>query len=169
MRHINLLCRNRFLQFRQFTVVLPFLSIQCSSTVYTYQFVYYFVYRLLRRSLCKFPGHSGWVFVGWVLRTAARLIGHILRFDHVTAYYMYVRCLALVSFPQRTTYRISTLAWRLWLMFVCSSTLSGQRHCSLRSSRLPDLLVPRSRTSIMPFPLLVLQSGMCSLWHYANA
>jgi len=89
-----------------------------------------------------------------VMRAAARLIGRIARFGHVSDYMRDV--LHWLPFPQRITYRISALVWRclagvapVYLQELCCSTLSVQRRGSLRSSMQAELLVPRSRTCIM--------------------
>src|SRR5688572_14149786 len=87
------------------------------------------------------------------MRAAARLIGRIARFGHVSDYMRDV--LHWLPFPLRITYRISALVWRcltgvapVYLQELCS-TLSVQRRGSLRSSKQLELLAPRSRTSIM--------------------
>src|SRR5688572_20475812 len=85
---------------------------------------------------------------------AARLIGRIPRYGHVSDYRRDV--LHWLSVPQRIIYRVSTLVWRcivgaapVYLQELCCCTLNIHRHGSLRSSRRAELIVPRSRISIM--------------------
>jgi len=59
----------------------------------------------------------------------------------------------------------------MWSLFIYrSTTLSIQHRGSPRSSRQAEVLVSRSRTSILQrraFSVAGLQSGMGFLWHYA--
>ena len=88
-----------------------------------------------------------------VLRTAARLIGHIPKFGHVTAFMRDV--LHWLPIPQRIVYRLSALVWRCllgsapaYLQELCRSTLDVQGRRALRSSTHGELLVPRARTAL---------------------
>src|SRR5688572_17273797 len=106
------------------------------------------------------------------MRAAARLIGRIARFGHVSDYMRDI--LHSLPFPQRFTYRISALVWRclagvapVYLVELYCSTLSVQRHGSLRSSKQAELLFPghgHLLCSAVPFLLMALQFGMGSLW-----
>ena len=171
-RHINLLCRSCYYQLRQLRVVLRSLTFNAALTL-----VHSFVVSRLDYCSALYVGLPV-TRVGCldrVLRSAARLVGRIPRFGHVSDYMRDV--LHWLPFSQRITYRISSLVWRclagvapVYLQELCCSTLNIQRRGSLRSSKQAELLVPRSRTSILrsavPFLSLALQPGMGFLWNY---
>ena len=150
-RHINLLCRACYYQLRQLRVVFRSLTSNAALTL-----IHSFIVSRLDYCSALYVGLPA-ARVGClvrVMRAAARLIGRIARFGHVSDYMRDV--LHWLPFPQRITYRISALVWRclagvapVYLQELCCSTLSVQRRGSLRSSKQAELLVPRSRTSIM--------------------
>src|SRR6218665_2357654 len=87
-----------------------------------------------------------------VLRAAARMIGGVPRFGHITDYMRDV--LYWLPVPQRIHYRISSIVWHCVLgnapsclleLFILTSACSGRR--SLRSASKVDFLVLRVRTA----------------------
>ena len=93
----------------------------------------------------------------WVLRSAARLIGGISKFGHVSEYMRDVlHCLP--ADHHRISYRIASWVWRCLLGFasvylcrLCCPLLSAMCLRSLRSSQEGLLLVPFARTSTKLF------------------
>ena len=88
-----------------------------------------------------------------VLRSAARLIGHIPKYAPVSAYMRDV--LHWLPASQRISYRIAALVWRCllgsapsYLSDLCQPVSGILARRSLRSSAAGELLVPRSRTSL---------------------
>src|SRR6218665_3777248 len=86
------------------------------------------------------------------LRSAARLIGGIPKFGHVSQYMLDV--LHWLPAEQRISYRIASLVWRclvslapVYLRELCCPPLSAMSSRSLRSSQQGLLLVPFARTS----------------------
>ena len=171
-RHINLLCRSCYYQLRQLRVVLRSLTFNAALTL-----IHSFVVSRLDYCSALYVGLPV-TRVGCldrVLRSAARLVGRIPKFGHVTDYMRDV--LHWLPFSQRVTYRISSLVWRclagvapVYLQELCCSTLSVQRRGSLRSSKQAELLVPRSRTSIKQrrsFYIAGLQSGIPEILLYS--
>lgn len=149
-RHINLLCRDCYYQLRQLRTVSRSLSPDAAATL-----VHSFVVSRLDYCSALYDGLPACRIgcLGRVLRTAARLIGRIPRFGHVTAYMR--DDLHWLPFPERISYRVSSLVWRSlegsaprYLRELCCSTLNVQRRGSLRSSSQVELIVPHSRTSM---------------------
>jgi hypothetical protein len=151
-RHINLLCRSCYYQLRQLKVISRSLSPSAASIL-----VHAFVVSRGAVSCCSalYDGlpacRTG--SLNRVLRTAARLVGRILRFGRVSEYMRDV--LHWLPYPQRIVYRISVLVRRcieglapLYLRELCCSTTSIQRRCFLRSAAQAELIVPRARTAI---------------------
>src|SRR6218665_449248 len=109
-----------------------------------------------------------------VLRSAARLIGGIPKFDHVSKYMLDV--LHWLPAEQRISYRIASLVWccllglaPLYLRELCCPLLSAMSSRSLRSSQEGLLFVPFARTSTKQsraFPWWVPRSGMGSLLNF---
>ena len=88
-----------------------------------------------------------------VMRSAARLIGHISKYEPVSGYMLTV--LHWLPPEQRITYRLAALIWRcllglapVYLRELCCTTLSAGGSRSLRSSEQGLLQVPFARTSI---------------------
>jgi len=106
-RHISLLCRDCVYQLRQLREVFRSLTFN-TALMLTHFFV---VSRLdYCSALCVgFPATRVGCLVR-VLRSAARYIGCIPRFRHVTDYMRDV--LHWLPFPQWIAYRISSLVWR---------------------------------------------------------
>ena len=87
-----------------------------------------------------------------VLRSAARLIGHIPKFDHVSSYMRDV--LHWLPIRQRIEYRTAAVVWRCllglapaYLIELCCPTLSARGTRSLRSAEQDLLYVPHARTA----------------------
>jgi hypothetical protein len=87
-----------------------------------------------------------------VLRSAARLIGRIPKFDHISSYMLDV--LHWLPLRQRIEYRLAAFVWRcllglapVYLTELCSPTLSARGSRSLRSAEQGLLSVPFARTS----------------------
>ena len=147
---MNLLCRSCYYQLRQLKVISRSLSPSAASTL-----VHAFVVSRLDYCSAIYHGlpacRTG--SLNRVLRTAARLVGRILRFGRVSEYMRDV--LHWLPYPQRIVYRISVLVRRcieglapLYLRELCCSTTCVQRRCFLRSAAQAELIVPRSRTAI---------------------
>ena len=110
-----------------------------------------------------------------VLRSAARLIGRIPKFDHISSYMRDI--LHWLLLKQRIEYRIAALVWRCllglapaYLSELCSPTLSARGSRSLRSVEQGLLSVPFARTSTRQnraFSVVGPRSGMASPWHSA--
>ena len=151
VRHINLLSRDSYYQLRQLKVVSRSLTPDAASTL-----VHAFIVSRLDYCSALYLGLPA-TRIGCldrVLRMAARLIGRIPKYGHVSDYMRDV--LHWLPVPQRIIYRVSTLVWRcivgaapVYLQELCCSTLNIHRRGILRSSRRAELIVPRSRTSIM--------------------
>jgi hypothetical protein len=89
-----------------------------------------------------------------VLRSAARLIGKIPKYGHVSNYMLDV--LHWLPIRQRIEFRVSALVWRccqglapIYLRELCSLTLGIQGRRQLRSADKGVLLVPFARTATM--------------------
>ena len=106
VRHINLLSRSCYYQLRQLKVVSCSFSLAAASTL-----VHSFVVSRLDYCSAVCEGlPTCWLnCLDWVLRTAARLVGHIPRFGRVAGYIWDV--LHWLPYPQRIVYRISVLVW----------------------------------------------------------
>src|SRR6218665_293814 len=88
-----------------------------------------------------------------VLRAAARMIGDIPRFGHISEF---IRdTLRWLPVLQRIHYRLSSIVWRCVLgiapaylldLFILTSSCTGRK--SLRSASRGDFLVPQARTAI---------------------
>src|SRR5688572_9412274 len=88
-----------------------------------------------------------------VLRAAARLIGGVPKFGHISAYMRDV--LHWLPVQQRIHYRVSSIVWQCILgrapfylreLLTLTSACSGRR--SLRSASRGDFMVPRAHTAI---------------------
>ena len=89
-----------------------------------------------------------------IFRSAARLVGRIPKFGHVSRYMRDV--LHWLPSEQRISYRLAALVWRCILGFasaylreLCCPVVSARGSRSLRSSEQGLLLVPFARTSTM--------------------
>src|SRR6218665_3393661 len=111
-----------------------------------------------------------------ILRSAARLIGQIPKFDHVTGYMLEV--LRWLPVRQRIEYRVASLVWRchlgiapIYLIDLCRSVsgiASGRSlHSAGRGASRSHLLVPLSCKS-GSFALMARRCGMASLLSCAS-
>src|SRR6218665_2969274 len=107
VQHINLLCRSCYYQLRQLRVVSCSLSPAAASTL-----AHAFVVSRLDYCSAIYEGLPTCRVkcLDRVLRTAARLVGRIPRFDGVSGYMRDV--LRWLPYPQRIVYRISALVRR---------------------------------------------------------
>ena len=148
--HLNLLSRNCFYQLRQLRTVARSLTFSSASTL-----VHAFVTSRLDYCSLLYAGLPG-IRLGCldrVMRSAARLVGHISKYEPVSGYMLTV--LHWLPPQQRITYRLAALIWRcllglapVYLRELCCTTLSAGGSRSLRSSEQGLLQVPFARTSI---------------------
>ena len=127
-----------------------------------------------RSTLASLAGRLG--CLDRILRSAARLIGRIPKFGHVSRYMRDV--LHWLPSEQRIAYRIAALVWRCllglapaYLRELCCPVLSARGSRSLRSSEQGLLLVPFARTSTRQnraFSVVGPRPGMASLWSFAS-
>ena len=96
---------------------------------------------------------TGFVCLERVLRSAARLVGHIPKYGHVSSYMRDI--LHWLPSKQRDAYRVCALVRRCieglappYLRELCCSTLGVLRRSTLRSANQIELLVPRARTAM---------------------
>src|SRR6218665_2074663 len=97
---------------------------------------------------------KGQKFGSSVLLSAARLIGRVSKFDHISAYMRDV--LHWLPLRQRIEFRVSVLVWYsligqapAYLIDLCRPSLSARSTRHLRSAEQGLLHVPFARTSIM--------------------
>ena len=147
--HIHLLSRACYYQLRQLRTVARSLTLTASTTL-----IHAFVTARLDYCCSLYVGlpAARLESLDRVLRTAARLIGRIPKFGHITAFMRDV--LHWLPLKQRIVYRIAALAWRCllglapaYLRELCSPALSTRTSRSLRSAEQGVLAVPFSRTS----------------------
>jgi hypothetical protein len=108
--HLNLLSRNCFYQLRQLRTVARSLTYSSASTL-----VHAFVTSRLDYCSLLYAGLPG-IRLGCldrVMRSAARLIGHISKYEPVSGYMLTV--LHWLPSEQRITYRLAALIWRCLL------------------------------------------------------
>ena len=149
--HINRLSRDCFYQLRQLRTVARSLSTSAATTL-----VHSFVMARIDYCLSLYSGlPSGRLAcLDRILCSAARVIGHIPKFSHVSNYMLEV--LHWLPVRQRIEYRVASLIWRCqlglaptYLLDLCRPLLSTRSNCSLRSAGKGLLSVPFARTSIM--------------------
>jgi hypothetical protein len=118
-------------------------------------------FRLQPKGVSEFTRRGAWAIdkiglncLNKILRSAARLVGGISRFDHVSAFMG--DDLHWLPLQQRILFRVISIAWRcvfslppsyLCQLFTLASASLGRR--SLRSATRGDFLVPFSRTATM--------------------
>ena len=147
--HINRLTRNCFYQLRQLRIVSRSLTPSAASTL-----IHCFVTARLDYCCSLYAGlpASRLGCLDRVFHSAARLIGRIPKFAHVSSFMRDV--LHWLPIEQRIEYRIAALVWRCSLgiapsylvsSLALSSAQGGSR--SLRSSEQGLLLVPFARPS----------------------
>src|SRR6218665_262565 len=143
--HINLLSRDCFYQLRQLRTVTRSLTPSATSTL-----VHAFVANRLDYCCSFYAGLPACRLGSFdrVLSSAARLIGGIPKFGHVSQYMLDV------LHWQRISYRIASLVWcclvglaSVYLRELCCHPLSAMSSRSFRSSQQGLLLVPFARTS----------------------
>ena len=149
--HIHSLTRSCFYQLRQLRTVARSLTPTATTTL-----VHSFVTARLDYCCSLFAGLPTVRLncLDRVLRSAARLIGRIPKYDHISAYMRDV--LHWLPLKQRIEYRTAALVWRCmlglapaYLSELCysSSSLSTRSLRSLRSAEQGLLTVPFARTS----------------------
>lgn len=147
--HINLLSRDCFYQLRQLRTVARSLTVSATSTL-----IHAFITNRLDYCCSPYVGLPAGRLgcLDRILRSAARLIGHIPKFGHVSSYMRDV--LHWLPSEQRIAYRVAALVWRCllglapaYLRELCFPVLSARGSRSLRSSAQGLLLVPFARTS----------------------
>src|SRR6218665_2092445 len=149
--HIDQVCRSCYYQLRQLRVIARSLTFNAAVSL-----VRAFVFSRLDYCSSIFVGLPGVRMekLRRVHRAAARLIGGIRKFDHISHYMRDV--LHWLPFPQRISYRIASLVWRYlsgwapsYLRELCRplSSCSGRR--ALRSSAHGNLVVPFARSATM--------------------
>src|SRR6218665_3455732 len=156
--HLNRLNRDCFYQFRQLRTFARSLSSGAAETL-----VHSFITIRLDYCLSLYSGLPSvrLASLSRVLRSAARLIGQIPKFGHVSSYM--VEVLHWLPIRQRIEYRVASLVWRCqlglaptYLIDLCRPVSGSRSSRSLRSSERGLLLVPFARTTIM-------QSRACSV------
>src|SRR6218665_2048179 len=149
--HINHLSRDCFYQLHQLRTVTRSLTPSATSTL-----VHAFVANRLDYCCLLYAGLPACRLgsLDRVLRSAARLIGGIPKFAHVSQYMLNV--LHWLPAEQRISYRIAALVWRclvglapvyLHVRELCCRPLSAMSSRSLRSFQQGLLLVRFARTS----------------------
>ena len=147
--HIHSLSRTCYYQLRQLRTIARSLSSTASATL-----VHSFVAIRLDYCCSLYAGLPAVRLncLDRVLRSAARLIGRIPKFDHISSYMRDI--LHWLPLRQRIAYRVAALVWRcllglapVYLTELCSPTLSARGSRSLRSVEHGLLSVPFARTS----------------------
>ena len=148
-KHITALTRSCYYHLRQLRVVTRSLSSSSASTL-----VHAFILNRLdycSSLYCGLPQIRLHPLEG-VLRAAARLIGGVPRFGHISAFMRDV--LHWLPVQQRIHYRVSSIVWHCVLgrapaylqeLFTLTSACSGRR--SLRSASRGDFMVPHARSA----------------------
>ena len=148
-KHITALTRSCYYQLRQLRVVTRSLSSSSASTL-----VHAFILNRLdycSSLYCGLPQIRLHPLEG-VLRAAARLIGGVPKFGHISAFMRDV--LHWLPVQQRIHYRVSSTVWHCVLgraptylqeLFTLTSACSGRR--SLRSASRGDFMVPHARSA----------------------
>jgi hypothetical protein len=147
--HVNQLTRSCYYQLSQLRVVVRSLSYSSSATL-----VHAFVTSRLDYCCSVLVGLPGSLIarLDRVLRSAARLIGHIPRYSPVSTYMR--DTLHWLPVSQRINFRIAVFVWRSLLgcapVYLCQlcrpvTDIAGRR--ALRSSSSGQLLVPSSSTA----------------------
>jgi len=149
--HIKALTRSCYYQLRQLRVVSRSLSFSSASTL-----VHAFVVNRLDYCSSLYIGlpQVRLLCLERVLRSAARLVGRIPKFSHVSDYMREV--LHWLPLQQRILFRVASTVWHclsgrapvyLRELFTLTSTCLGRR--ALRSASRGDFIVPHARTSTM--------------------
>src|SRR6218665_2405684 len=154
--HLNRRSRDCFYQLRQLRTVARPLSSGAAATL-----VHSFITIRLDYCLYSCLPSVRLASLSRVLRSAARPIGQIPKFGHVSSYMLEV--LHWLPIRQRMEYRVASLVWRCqlglvptYLIDLCRPVSGSRSGRSLRSSERGLLSVPFARTTIM-------QSRACSV------
>src|SRR6218665_1733254 len=149
-RHITVQTRSCLYHLRQLRVVSRSLSASSTATS-----VHAFIVNRLDHCsslYCGLPQVRLQPIDG-VLRAAARMIGGVPKFGHISEFMR--DTLHLLPVRQRIPYRLSTIVWRCVLgiaptyllgLFILTSSCTGRQ--SLRSASRGDFVVPHARTAI---------------------
>ena len=149
--HLHHLSRACFYQLRQLRTVARSLTTSAATTL-----VHSFITSRLDYCLTLYSGlpSSRLACLNRVMRSAARLIGRIPKFDHVSKYMLEV--LHWLPIRQRIDYRLASLVWRCqlgiaptYLRDLCWPVSVAQGSRSLRSAGKGVLSVLFARTSTM--------------------
>ena len=149
--HLHRLSRDCFYQLRQLRTVSRSLSTSSATTL-----VHAFVTARLDYCLTLYSGlpSARLACLDRILRSAARLIGHIPKFGQVSSYMLQV--LRWLPVRQRIEYRVASLVWRcqlglepIYLLDLCRSVSGAQSSRALRSLGKGFLSVPYARTTTM--------------------
>src|SRR6218665_1792772 len=149
--HIHSLCRACYYQLRQLRTVSRSLTSTAAATL-----VHSFVTSRLDYCSSLYIGLPATRLncLDRVLRSAARLIGRVSKFDHISAYMRDV--LHWLPLRQRIEFRVAVLIWSsligqapAYLTDLCRPSLSARSTRHLRSAEQGLLHVPFARTSIM--------------------
>jgi len=116
------------------------------------------IWQVVNSKFCLPSSYIGYIidFHGdkCVLRSAARLIGRVYKFDHISAYMRDVRHWLPLS--QRIQFRVAVLVWysligqaSAYLADLCCPSLTARSTHRLRSAEQGLLHVPFARTSTM--------------------
>ena len=149
MKHITALTRSCYYQLRQLRVVTRSLSSSSASTL-----VHAFILNRLdycSSLYCGLPQIRLHPLEG-VLRAAARLVGGVPKFGHISAFMRDV--LHWLPVQQRINYRVSTIVWQCvlgraptYLRELSTLTPACSARRSLRSASRGDFMVPHARSA----------------------
>src|SRR6218665_693000 len=172
--HLNSLSRFCYYQLRQLRTVARSLTPTATATL-----VHSFVSSRHDNCSCPYTGLPATRLscLDRVLRSAARLIGRIPKYDHISIYMRDI--LRWLPARQRIEYRMAALVWRClldlapaYLVEFCGPTQSARSSLSLRSADRGLLRVPFARTSAMQkraFAVVAPQFGMAYLCRSAHS
>ena len=147
--HIHRLCRDSYYQLLQLRTIVRSLNTEATATL-----VHSFVVARLDYCCTLYAGLPAGrlACLNRVLRSAARLIGRIHKFGHVTSYMLHD--LHWLPLHLRISYRIVSLVWRSllgiapsYLSALCCPTSAVSDRRSLRSTDQGLLLVPFARSA----------------------
>ena len=139
---------------------MPCLLLPAPSTSHSFPVTYQYCHRYACSFVCHFQ--AGLLHLDPVLRSAARLIGRVSKFYHISAYMRGV--FHLLPLRQRSEFRVAVLAWYslratkvskvgralACLSDLCCPSLSALSTRDLRSAEQGLFLVPFARTPSVP-------------------
>src|SRR6218665_2343960 len=152
VEHITALTCSCFYHLRQLRVVSR--SLSASSTAIL---VHAFIVNCLDHCSSLYCGLPQVLLqpLDGILRTAAKMIGGVPKFGHISEFMRDTLHWQRIHFRQRIHYRLSTIVWRCVLgtaptylleLFTLTSSCTGRQ--SLRSASRGDFVVPHARTAI---------------------